>query len=528
MRSFLLLPPLLLASLAAQSPAALSAPAGAEAGSESIDPEQIRGWLTKLASREFAGRGTGSEGFQKAAEFMRDHFAQLGLNGAGDQGTYWQRVPWGQRKVDAQKTRFVVEAAGKKLFERGATSGLGGSAGSEVDASGPITLLRLGAGSEPSFEPLPAGGDLLLVCADQGFPPRWMTQFARALRELPEGSRPAAVLYADDDLLAEQPQLGGSSGAGRRANPAAAGRGLQRNLWLVSRATVDAMLKEAGQAADALAPGKPLRLPGLTAKLTVALAESTAPAFNVIGVLPGADKDLAGEYVVIGSHLDHLGERGQNWFPGADDDGSGSAGVMAIAQAFVKNGARPRRSILFVTFCGEESGLVGSRWFVNHPPIPLGSIVAELQVDMIGRNEEDQAENRTGETAEQNRNTLHLIGSKKLSNDLHELCIATNQQHARFELEWDEEDVYTRSDHYCFAEKGVPIAFFFTGFHRDYHRPTDTPDKIDYDKLARVARYVFQIAWQLANQDGRPQIEPELWSRPAPPAAPIRGRGSDR
>ncbi|MBZ0153738.1 MAG: M20/M25/M40 family metallo-hydrolase, partial [Planctomycetes bacterium] len=268
------------------------------------------------------------------------------------------------------------------------------------------------------------------------------------------------------------------------------------------------------------------------AKVMVHVRETAAPAMNVFAVLPGSDPKLRDEYVVLGSHLDHLGTGADAWYPGADDDASGTTGVMAVARMFATNAVRPRRSVLFVCFSGEESGLIGSAWFTKNSPIPLSSIVAELQMDMIGRDEEEAQDGprrvNRGESAEQNRNSLHLVGTQKLSPALHALCLAKNTT-AGFELEYDMEDMFLRSDHANFAAQGVPIAFFFTGLHRDYHQPTDTPDKIHYEKLLRVATYVYDLAFELANQDARPTIDPELWAKfrkqnrgvPEQPAAPL-------
>ncbi len=255
------------------------------------------------------------------------------------------------------------------------------------------------------------------------------------------------------------------------------------------------------------------------------------PAWNVVGILPGSDPILKDEYVVIGSHLDHNGIRGGTIYPGADDDASGSAGVMALAKAFASNPIKPMRSILFVTFCGEENGLIGSGYFADNSPIPLSSIVGELQMDMIGRNEESRGRSgNPGESADDNVNSLHLIGTEKLSMDLHQLCMSRNEDFAGFDLEFDEEDVFFRSDHANFAKYGVPIAFFFTGFHPDYHRPSDTADKINYPKLKRVVDYVYDIGFELAQSSSRPLIDPELWeanksrlrSPVEKPAAPLR------
>ena len=172
---------------------------------------------------------------------------------------------------------------------------------------------------------------------------------------------------------------------------------------------------------------------------------------------------------------------------------------------FAKNPTRPRRSILFVTFCGEEMGLRGSDYFARNPPIPLSSIVAELQMDMIGRNEEfvNRRSGEVTEKAEDNVNSLHLVGTKKLSMDLHEVCLEKNSAHIGFDFEYDEEDVFGRSDHANFARKDIPIAFFFTGFHPQYHQPDDTVDRINFPKLVRVAKLVYSVAFEIADRDER-------------------------
>ncbi len=332
---------------------------------------------------------------------------------------------------------------------------------------------------------------------------------------------PAALAIVDDAQATGE--LIGTSGATGGRNRVFRGRNLMPNSLYVSTATLDTILEASGTSREQIGEEDFLiKLPKLSAQLDIKIAETDAPAYNVIGVLPGSDPKLAKEYVVIGSHLDHLGRRNNTYYPGADDDASGSTGVLAVSQMFAKNPTRPRRSILFVTFCGEEMGLRGSDYFARNPPIPLSSIVAELQMDMIGRDEESN-----NEKAEDNLNSLHLIGTQKLSKDLHDLCIQRNKDFAGFDYEWDEEDVFYRSDHWSFAKFGVPIAFFFTGFHADYHKATDTPDKINYAKLHRIAKLVYDIGFELAQQDQRPLIDPQRWTSlqrkaSGKPAAPLR------
>ena len=211
------------------------------------------------------------------------------------------------------------------------------------------------------------------------------------------------------------------------------------------------------------------------------------------------------EYIVISAHLDHVGVRDDGEvFNGADDDGSGTTGVMEIAEAFAqaaKEGNRPRRSILFLNVTGEEKGLLGSSYYADQDPIfPLSQTVANLNIDMIGR---------TDPKREGDRNYVYLIGSDKLSTDLHNISEEVNTKYSNIELDYtynDENDpnrFYYRSDHYNFAKNNIPVIFYFNGTHDDYHRPSDTPDKIEYDLLQNRARLVFYTAWELANREQR-------------------------
>ena len=495
-------------------------------GGATITTDALRSWLTTLASTEYAGRGTGSDGFGKAAALMRDHFAEIGLAPFGDEGSgersYWQAIPWTRLRANPDETALVVSAGQESVLRLTPGQGLHGQATGSSDAAGPVALVVIRERDRDALSDMDLEGKIVLLQVSGGR----LSQ--RLIRELRSG-KPAAWLAVDDDACERYPSLAGMSrpGAGA-ANRAIRGRGVAPNRLYTTSSTVTDLLAAAGVEAPADDTKEPtlLDLPGLTGQLDVKVLTAQAPAYNVVGVLPGTDPELRDEYVVIGSHLDHLGDRRGTIYPGADDDGSGSVGVMAVARAFAQNPTAPRRSVLFVTFCGEELGLVGSDFFVKNSPIPLGSIVAQLQLDMIGRDEESG-----NERASDNTNSLHLIGTKKLSAELHDLCLRRNELGAGFDLEWDEEDVFFRSDHFNFARAGIPIAFFFTGFHADYHKPTDTVEKINFDKLARVARYVYDIAFELAMADGRPMVDAERWASlrsamrgraPEQPAAPMK------
>jgi hypothetical protein len=299
--------------------------------------------------------------------------------------------------------------------------------------------------------------------------------------------------------------------------------------------------------------------PGKIVRGSVAFIDTPAPARNVVAILPGSDPTLRGEYVAIGAHNDHVGfdqspvdhdslrayndaarrlqlaapshqvtpeqmaqirvnvdslrrggahaARRDSIFNGADDDGSGTTAVLEIAEAFAGARVKPKRSLIFVWHTGEELGLFGSQYFTDHPTVPRDSIVAQLNIDMVGRGRADD-ENNGGP------GYLQLIGTRRLSTELGDLIETVNKarrQPFTFDYQFDAsghpEQYYCRSDHYMYARYGIPIAFFTTGNHRDYHQVTDEPQYIDYDKLAHVTQFVYDIATTVANLDHRVVVD---------------------
>ncbi len=223
---------------------------------------------------------------------------------------------------------------------------------------------------------------------------------------------------------------------------------------------------------------------------------------NVVAFIKGSEKP--DEIVIISAHLDHVGtdEKGVV-YNGADDDGSGTVSILEIAQAFeqaVKDGNGPKRSILFLHVTGEEIGLWGSKYYTQNPIFPLKNTVCDLNIDMIGRIDPDKKENP---------NYLYLIGSNKLSQELQDISTEVNNKYTHLELDYKFDDpndpnrFYYRSDHYNFAKNNVPIIFYFNGVHEDYHKSTDTPDKIEYELMAKRAKLIFLTAWEIANRDNR-------------------------
>ena len=223
---------------------------------------------------------------------------------------------------------------------------------------------------------------------------------------------------------------------------------------------------------------------------------------NVVAFIRGTEKP--DEIIVISAHLDHEGIKNNEIYNGADDDGSGTVAMLEIAEAFqmaVKNGKGPKRSILFLHVTGEEKGLLGSKYYADEDPIfPLVNTVCDLNIDMIGRIDEKHKEDP---------NYVYLIGSDKLSTELHTLSEAINAKYTNINLDYkynDDKDpnrFYYRSDHYNFAKNNVPIIFYFNGTHADYHKPTDTPDKINYELLENRTKLVFHTAWEIANKETR-------------------------
>ncbi len=223
---------------------------------------------------------------------------------------------------------------------------------------------------------------------------------------------------------------------------------------------------------------------------------------NVIAYIKGSEKP--DEIVIISAHLDHVGMDDQgNVFNGADDDGSGTVAIMEIAQAFqqaVKDGHPPKRSILFLHVTGEEIGLYGSRFYTENPIFPLKNTVCDLNIDMIGRIDPEKKDNP---------NYLYLIGSNKLSQELQDVSEEVNAKYTKLELDYqfdasnDPNRFYYRSDHYNFAKNNVPVIFYFNGVHEDYHKISDTPDKIEYDLLTKRTQLIFLTAWEVANRENR-------------------------
>ncbi|RYG36062.1 M20/M25/M40 family metallo-hydrolase [bacterium] len=468
---------------AAQYPGSTPIPANLKKGWDTVTIKDAKAWLGYLAGPETYGRGTGQDGFQKAAEFVAKKFKEFGLKPVGDNGSYFQNVPF---------YRHRVKPGSVKLSLDGNNFGGGGielsARGKKTDGEGSIVVIRANGGKIPTD--LNVDDKLVLVVGEVPG-----NETFRLYRR-----NPIAVLNVRPEVKPYDWSVSRSKELfDRRFTSGSISESTARRLLIAVNASAGLLQKP--ETADTL------EVTALPNKVTFS-AEVQSEAIgvpNVVGLLEGSDPKLKSQIVGVGAHLDHLGKSGDTIYYGADDDGSGSAALLLTARALAKSSVKPKRSILFMAFCGEEMGLIGSGHYADNPIFPHAQMVAELQMDMVGRDsdgEQNGDSNRVDKAAE-NTDTMRLVGSKRISTELDAIIQRLNQ-HTAFKFKYDAEDVYERSDHYNFAKHGIPIAFFFDGFHPDYHQPTDTVEKINFLKLTTTSRLVYLAASELATRPEAP------------------------
>lgn len=461
---------LVCASALAQYPGALEPPQEASGGFQAIQESLLKEWLSYLAGPECEGRGSGQPGYQKAAEFVAAKFREFGLKPGGDNGTFFQNVPFTKIETVAADSRLELSTGASFSFSDGiAVSG----ASSSATIEGGLAFLRFGEGN---LDVSQLEGKVAIVVGGT---------MSRDARMALLRARPAIVLTVTDGAPSSQPTV---------VPPGRAVRG-GRLSGEISRQLAERIASGIGVALPGEGMGGTVLVTPATVKLTVTAKQETLNVPNVVGILEGSDPVLKSEVVGFGAHLDHLGRSGDTIYWGADDDGSGSTALLAVAYAFSKNPVKPKRTLVFLAFCGEEMGLIGSRYYTEHPALPMDKMICHLQMDMVGRNEESDTE-----PASENEDTIHLVGSRRLSSELHALVLSMNK-YVNFRFEYDEEDVFGRSDHVNFHNKGVPVAFLFNGFHPDYHQPTDTVDKIQFRKIASAARLFYLVGFEAAQRE---------------------------
>lgn len=447
-----------------------------DAYAKTITTADLKKHLYILAAPEMEGRETGTEGQRKAAAYIEEQFKAIGLQpgaGSGYQQMYYL--------YQDSLTNTAIEVNGKAYAVDKDFSASPAAAQATYRLS-EVVVMNSGAKDSLSTADLSGKAVMVIGTANNAF-----------YRDLARRS-PAAVLTVSTGF----PRTTPSNRKGRQGIHGFS-KAVSAMQFQVSEAVAKAI---AGDAFDAVkSTSNAVRVAKADVMLEVKKVSANLPASNVIALLPGTD--LKDEYVVISSHYDHVGKQNGVVYPGADDDGSGTVGIMELAEAFAKaskEGKGPRRSIVFLANSGEEKGLLGSEWYTDHPVYPLDKTTVNLNIDMIGRSDPD----RKGDTL----NYVYVVGDDKLSSDLKPISEAQNNKYTKLQLDYKYNDpkdpnrIYFRSDHYNFARYGVPIIFYYDGMLRpDYHKPTDTPDKVNYDLLQKRAQLVFYTAWEMANRD---------------------------
>lgn len=474
----------------------------------SITSDELKELLYTFASDEFEGRDTGSKGQKMAVEFLKKHYVDLSIPSPLPGGSYFQKVPLLNQK--APEINLTVNGT---AFENYTDVVAFGAAASQTITASDIVYAGYGidADNYSSYEGLDVQGKIVLIRSGEPKDAegnyvttgtkedtKWSVgrQALASKREVAQKKGVKTLLYMDDaylNMMANFMRAAAASGGGGRLSL----QGKQENMvqMLISDKLGQALL--ANIATDETSKT-------ITTNLIINISSNSeeVDSENVLAFIKGSEKP--DEIIVISAHLDHEGIKNGEIYNGADDDGSGSVALLEIAEAFklAQNaGHGPKRSILFLHVTGEEKGLLGSSYYTDIEPIfPLENTVANLNIDMIGRIDPKR---------EGDRNYIYLIGSDKLSTDLHNISEEANQKYAHVTLDYtfnDENDpnrFYFRSDHYNFAKNNVPVIFYFNGTHDDYHKPSDTPDKIEYDLLENRTRLVFYTAWELANRNDR-------------------------
>jgi hypothetical protein len=472
---------------------------------ETITEADLKEHLYTYASDEFEGRETGTPGQKKAVEYIKAHYQSLNVPPAKSNGDYFQKVPLEVSKVPVGSLSFNGQAfeLGKEVvtftsaqgtYNEIVYAGYGIEDGdysdySGIDVSGKLVLMKAG-------EPVDSDGNYVLSGTSEKSEWSNLSESISKKASIANDKGAKGVLYLD---VQNFPRFRGyfdfirTNDSGRMQLAGNTDNPMLLILDMPAAQTIKSDIEE-----DDVP-----KVVQADIDLNLTSGNDQIDSENVVAFIKGSEKPE--EYVIISSHLDHIGVTADGQINnGADDDGSGTVALLEIAQAFKKaadEGNGPKRSIVFLHVTGEEKGLLGSRYYTDVDPVfPLENTVVDLNIDMIGRIDPNYAGAR---------NYLYIIGSDKLSTELHNLSEAVNKKYTNIEFDYtynDENDpnrFYYRSDHYNFAKNNIPIIFYFNGTHADYHRPGDTPDKINYDLLENRTRLIFYTAWEIANRPGR-------------------------
>lgn len=465
----------------------------------SITPADLKNLLYTVAGPEMEGRGTATPGLVKAAAFIADKFKSYGLQ-PNSSGTYYYNYPLYKDSV----TENMFELNGSSLvLNTDFTVGQGANFSFNMGYSSFVFLGPM-IDTSVNLDKLNLRGRCVVI-SDSYYKIKENAVEAAALGGAAVTQKVGQLLTKGAaTVIVVSSKLPKSQQGGRgflRLNKY--GGGINMPVYYISNDAANKLLDDSLSAyLTKMATGS-LKTKNLKADigLRYTRVQNEVPSINVAAVIEGTDKK--DEWVIVTAHMDHLGKRDTVIYYGADDDGSGSCAVMKIAEAFAmakKDGKGPRRSMLFMTVSGEEMGLLGSEAYTKRPVYPLKKATVDLNIDMIGRIDNDYLKKSDSS------NYVYIIGDDKLSSDLFPITEQANK-YVKLNLDRKYNDItdpnrfYYRSDHFNFADKGVPIIFYFNGVHKDYHRPTDTPDKISYELYAKRAQLVFYTAWEMANRN---------------------------
>lgn len=449
-----------------------------------IDEADLKKNLTILASDEYMGRETGKQGQKMTAEFLSSYFKKLGCSFAPGMSGYEQyfdvieSTPGGSLNLNGLslnfKTDFIYYSCKSKT---------------SLDNLPVYTTEQLAkVGKESCY----------LVYVMKSLEVR--KEVAALRKDLPKHVKGIILVSEQYTTLYEYMEHYVTTKTMYLADEK---RKEEFPILFVKQSSLEPLKKKSN--GFLLGKGKITKpaKPVFTLNAQLNIQEERLTSSNVLAYIEGSDPVLSKEVVFITAHYDHIGVDHGVVYNGADDDGTGTVALLELAEAFMeakKNGEGPKRSILIMPVSGEEKGLLGSDYYSSHPVIPLANTVADLNIDMIGRNDIGH---------EKDTNYIYIIGSNMLSNDLHDINEKANEKYTRIKLDYkfnslsDPNQFYYRSDHYNFAKHSIPVIFYFSGVHEDYHQPTDDVEKILFPKVEKVARLVFFTAWELSDNPKR-------------------------
>ena len=505
-------------------------------GVDTISASQLRDYLTFIASDEMEGRDTPSRGLDTTAKFIAMNLDRWGFRPAGDNGTFFQRIGLRREQLDAAHSSAEINGQKLCLGDDFLPNAVGTTLTGGLVYAGNGWVIK-----SKNIDPYQGVDvkDKIIVVLGQGIP-RGLTRADLTGTMGVDWSSPAVyaqqhgakgVLAIPDSTIAQNWEL-------QRLRSLQPGRAVVEKFTTQNPTPPVPAILMSMKMANTLFEGEKYDAATLVSRgqngeqvaafdlnstknvsITVAVKTEHPGTQNIVAVWQGRDPVLKYEYVAVGAHYDHIGicapGAADPICNGADDDGSGTTSLLAMAEALSRAKQKPKRSVLFVWHCGEEKGLWGSRYFTEYPTIPLDHIVTQLNIDMIGRSKKDgDADPRNKELSGPNQ--IYVIGSKMMSTELGELSERVNKSFLNLQYDYRYDDpndsnrFFFRSDHFNYARKGIPIIFFFDGVHEDYHRPGDEPQKIDYQKMEKVARTVYMTLWEVANRQARPKIDKQL------------------